>query len=164
MKVILIEELPGHKKPGEIVDVAGGFARNFLFPRGLAIIANSQNMQQAERIKKKAEEKEGAEKKVKEQLAELLSSLTINIPKKVGEEDRIFGNVTSSEIRECLAKQNIEIDKREISLPEHGIKSLGEHYAKVNLGQGVTANLKILVVKEQSAVSVQQSENKIAEG
>ncbi|MEK9150417.1 MAG: 50S ribosomal protein L9 [Candidatus Desantisbacteria bacterium] len=148
MKVILTEEIPGHKKPGEVVDVAGGFARNFLFPRGFAIMANSQNMKQAERIKKEAEKKEEAKKKDREQLAETLSNLTITISKKVGEEDRIFGNVTSAEVKESLAKQNIEIDKRGIELPEHGIKNLGEHYAKVDLGQGVTANLKILVVKE----------------
>ncbi|MFH0775014.1 MAG: 50S ribosomal protein L9 [bacterium] len=145
----MTEELPGQKKPGEIADVAGGFARNFLFPRGLAIMANSQNMKQAERIKREAEKKEEAKKKAGEQLAEMLSNLTITIEKKVGEENRIFGNVTSNEIKEYLAKQNIEIDKREIELPEHGIKSLGEHFAKVNLGQGLTANLKILVIKEE---------------
>ncbi|MBU1261707.1 50S ribosomal protein L9 [bacterium] len=148
MKVILTEELSGHRKLGEIVDVAGGFARNFLFPKGFAIIANSKNSKQAERIKKEAEKKEAAKKKEKDQLAEMLSNFTVTISKKVGEENRIFGNVTSIEIKEYLAKQNIEIDKREIELPEHGIKSLGEHFAKVNLGQGLFANLKILVIKE----------------
>ncbi len=148
MKVILTEELPGHKRPGEIIEVADGFARNFLFPRNYAVIADNKNTKQLEKIKADMSRKEEAKKREREQLAELISNLTISISKKVGEEDRIFGNVTANEIKECLNKQNIEIDKREIELPEHGIKSLGEHYAKVNLGQGLTANLKILVTKE----------------
>lgn len=147
MKVILLDDV-SKGKGGDIVNLSNGFVRNFLLPKRLAILATKENLKQVEQIKKRQIEKEEREKKKKNELKEQLEALTITIKKKVGEEDRIFGSVTSEEIKNVLKEWDIDIDKRDIELPEQGIKSLGEHIAEIKISSDIKASLKVLVEPE----------------
>jgi len=148
MKVILIADVEAIGKRGEIKEVKDGFARNFLFPKKFAIEATQGNLkvwgQQKHAIKKK-EDKERTEAA---SLADKLHGAICIIPVKVGEEDKLFGSVTSQNISDSLAKLGFEIPKRDIELYSP-IKTLGIHEVPVKLHHDVTINIRVEVIKEE---------------
>lgn len=147
MKVILRKE---HEKLGQIgalVDVKDGYARNFLIPRGLAYPATEGSMRALEEEKKQAEQRVAKELKGSEKLASDLEKVSITLQMKVGEEEKLFGSVTSQMVADALKEKGYEIDKRIIDL-EEPIKALGIYSVPVKLHANVTAKVKVWVVRE----------------
>lgn len=144
MKVILSHDVPNVGKMGATVSVADGYARNFLLPRKLAVGANSASARQIEhemRIIKKREERQRA---VLMAEAKKLEGVTVEIKARAGEEEKIFGSVTSAHIAEKLAEQGFTVDRKTIAL-EEPIKSLGIFAVPVKLASGIEANVKVWV-------------------
>jgi large subunit ribosomal protein L9 len=129
------------------VKVADGYARNYLLPRKLALLATEGNKKQIEREKVKFDAKEAEEQKVAQAMAERLNSVDVEISRKVGETDALYGSVTSSDIAEALAKKGFELDRRKLVLQEP-IKKLGEFSIPVKLHRDVSAAIKLHVVAE----------------
>lgn len=145
MKVILTKDVKGQGKSGELINVSDGYARNFLFPKGLAIEASNQNMnvlkgkQEAETRRKEIEKQEAKE------LAEKLSAITVKISAKAGENGKLFGSITSKEIAQVISTDHkLAVDKRKIVLPD-GIKATGEFSVDVKVYPGIVAKLKVVV-------------------
>jgi len=149
MEVVLKKDFTNLGKALDVVDVKDGYARNFLIPSGIAIPAtegNKKTIAESKKMTEKREDKKLAEARL---LAKKIESIPCTISAHVGEEDKLFGSVTSQEIAEFLKKENIHIDKRDIEL-EEPIKQLGVYSVKVNLYKDVRAMLKVWVVKEES--------------
>jgi large subunit ribosomal protein L9 len=132
---------------GEMVQVKDGFARNYLIPRRLAVVANPQNVKSLEHQKALVSQKRNRIKREAEKLAAKIESASCTIAKPVGEEDKLFGAVTSRDIEESLNEEGIVVDRKKVLL-EEPIKSLGIYKVPIKLHPEVTANLKIWVVKE----------------
>lgn len=147
MELILRDDVEKLGRRGDIVDVAAGYGRNYLLPRGLAIPVTAANRAMVEKEKKAWEAKMAREKEEFEALAERIAELRFVAPRKVGENDVLYGSVTASDIGEFLEGKGIEIDKRRVILDEP-IKHLGEHEVKIRLHPEVHAALKLLVTKE----------------
>ena len=147
MEVILREHVDNLGKRGEIVKVADGYARNYLLPRKLALQATPGNKQRIERERAKFEAKEAEEKKVAEAIAGRFSGLEIEIPRRVGETEALYGSVTTSDIAAALEAKGFEVDRRKVNLQEP-IKRLGEFDIPVRLHRDVTAVVKVKVVPE----------------
>ena len=147
MEVILRDHVENVGKRGEVVRVADGYARNFLLPRKLALIATPGNLKQVERERVKLDAKELEEKKAAEAVASRMSGIEVVISRKVGETEALYGSVTSSDIAESLAKKGFDIDKRKIGLREP-IKKLGELTVPVKLHREVTVQVPVKVVAE----------------
>ena len=145
MEVILREHVDHLGRRGEVVKVAAGYARNYLLPRKLALLATEGNKKQVERERGKFELKENEEKNVAEALAARVSGVEISIARKVGETEALYGSVTSSDIGEALAAQGVEIDRRKVHLPEP-IKHLGEFDVPIKLRHDVSVTIKVKVV------------------
>jgi len=147
MKVILREDVTNKGKAGQIIDVKTGYARNYLIPQALAYLANDANMKVYEHEKvqkvKQGEQQRGAALKLKEEIEKI--SLTAVV--KVGDDDQLFGSVTTQTIADLLAEKGYDYNHRKIQLDDP-IKELGVFEASVNLYQDVAATLKIWVVKE----------------
>ncbi len=145
MKVILLQDIKNVGKKDEIINANDGYARNFLFPKNLAIEANKDNMLKLQAKKTSKANKKNAEIEANKKIAERLKDITLEIKVKAGENGRIFGGVTSKEISTELQNQHkIEIDKKKIILKET-IKNLGVFTADIKFGDGVTGQLKINV-------------------
>jgi large subunit ribosomal protein L9 len=149
MEVILREHVDNVGRRGEVVKVADGYARNFLLPRKLALLVTEGNKKQIEREKVKFDAKELEEQKSAEAVAARLAGVEIQIARKVGEHDVLFGSVTSADIAEALAAKGVEIDRRKLHLVEP-IKKLGEFQVPIKLHRDVTTNIKVTVVAEVS--------------
>jgi len=147
MQVILREHVDNLGRRGEIVKVADGYARNYLLPRKLALLATEGNKKQIERERGKFVAKEAEEQKVAEAMVERLGALDIAIAKKVGETDALYGSVTTADIAEALAAKGFEIDRRKLHLSEP-IKRLGDFDVPVRLHPDVTAHIKVRVIAE----------------
>ncbi len=147
MQVILQEDVEKLGTRGEVVEVAPGFARNFLLPRKLALEASSANLKRLEKIRVTLAKRTATEKSAAEQQADLLNGVTVKLTRKAGENDQLFGSVTAADLAEGLAKQGFQIDKRRIVLDEP-IKILGESLVTVRLVHGVAAQFKVIVEKE----------------
>ena len=147
MEVILREHVDNLGRRGEIVKVADGYARNYLLPRKLALLATAGNKKQIERERVKLEAKEADERKVAEALAARLGAVEIVITRKVGETDALYGSVTASDIAEALAAQGIDLDRRKLQLAEP-IKQIGDVDVPVKLTRDVTGSVKVRVVAE----------------
>jgi large subunit ribosomal protein L9 len=147
MQVILQEDVEKLGTRGDVVEVAPGFARNFLLPRKLALEASSTNLKRLEKIRVTLAKRTATEKSAAEQQAELLNQVTVKLARKAGENDQLFGSVTAADLAEALAAQGFQIDKRRIVLDE-AIKILGETLVTVRLVHGVTAQFKVVVEKE----------------
>ncbi len=145
MKVLLLADVKGQGKKDQIVEVSDGYARNFLFPKKLAVIADAKVLSEA---KSKAESKEfklKEEKAAAKALAQRLAALTVNISASSGSDGRLYGSVTAKDISEKLAEQHkIDIDKRKLSLPEN-IKSYGTYEVEVKVYPEISAKLKVTV-------------------
>ena len=147
MELILREDVDKLGRRGEVVKVSDGYARNFLLPRGLGMEVNTTNKAMIEKEKKAHIARLAKEKAEFELLAERIGGLRFVAPRKVGENDALYGSVTSGDVAEFLKSKGIEIDKRKVLL-EEPVKQLGEHEVKVKLHPEVTASLKLLVTKE----------------
>ena len=149
MEVILREHIDHLGRRGDLVKVADGYARNYLLPRKMALLATDGNKKQVERERTKFDLKELEETKAAAAVAERLASVEIEIARKVGETEALFGSVTSSDIAEALAKKGFELDRRKLQLHEP-IKRLGEFDVPVKLHPDVIAHIKVKVVAEGS--------------
>ena len=130
---------------GQIVKVADGYARNFLLPRKLALVVTDENKRQIERERAVAEAREAQERNDAQALAQKLTGVEIAIARRVGENDVLFGSVTSADIAEALAGLQFTVDRRKIQLGDP-LKTLGEHVVPVKLHRDVTAQLTVKVV------------------
>ena len=149
MEVILREHVDNLGRRGEVVKVADGYARNYLLPRKLALVATDGNRKQIEREREKFETREAEEKKVAEVLAARMSGLEIEIARRVGETDVLFGSVTTADIAAALLAKGSEVDRRKLQLVEP-IKKLGEYDIPLRLSRDVVAHIKVRVVAEGS--------------
>ena len=147
MEVILREHVDNLGRRGEVVKVADGYARNYLLPRKLALLVTEGNKKQIEREREKFELKEAEEQKVAQAVADRLANVEIEIARKVGETDALFGSVTNADIAEALAAKGFDIDRRKVQLHEP-IKQLGEFDVPLKLHREVTAKVKVKVVAE----------------
>jgi len=146
MKVILKEDVEHLGKMGTLVEVKDGFARNFLIPGKKAVLATDRNTRELEHEKKIIESKLKKIKKEAETLGEKIQSLTLHIPVQAGEEDKLFGSVTSQDIAEALERESVRIDKKKIVL-EKPLKELGVFPVPVKLHSDVVVHLKVSVEK-----------------
>ena len=147
MKIILKKDVESVGKAGDLVNVSNGHARNFLIPRGLGIEASSKNMKALKNEIETAAKRTEKEKEAAQSVAERLKGVTCNISRKVGQQNKLFGSVTTKDIGDVLREQGIEIDKRDIVL-EEPIKNLGEFFVKIKLHSGVSADIKVVVSGE----------------
>lgn len=148
MKVVLLQDVKGTGKKDDIVNVSDGYARNFLFPKKLAIEATAAALNDINNRERAKEHKIREEKKAAQALADKINGTTVKIFAKAGASGKLFGSVTSKEIAEALSKQaGVEIDKKKLSVNE--IKAFGTYEAELRLAQGISANLFVLVGEEQ---------------
>ena len=146
MKVILTQDVKGQGKKDQIIEVSDGYARNFLIPRKLAIVANAQAMSEAKNKEASKQHKIEVEKEEARKLAKQLESITVKIVEAAGNDNRLYGAVTSKDISEKLAKDhNITIDKKKIVMPEP-IKSFGTYKLEVKLYTSeITGSINVVV-------------------
>jgi large subunit ribosomal protein L9 len=145
IEVILKEHVEHLGRRGEVVKVAPGYARNFLFPRKLALAVTDENKRQIERERARAEAKDAEELQEARALQTRLEAAEIAIGRRVGENETLYGSVTSVDIAEALAARDLTIDRRRIQLADP-LKTLGEHEVPVKLHRDITAQLKVKVV------------------
>ncbi len=147
MKVILQQDVKSLGKKGELVNTSDGYARNYLFPRNLAIEANSQAMTELKNREDSKKHKIAVETQAAQEAADKINGRAIKIKAKAGQGGRLFGSVTSKEIAECIKKEySIDIDRRKITVSD--IKAFGSYSATVKLYQGVTADFTVMVTEE----------------
>ena len=149
MEVILREHVDNLGRRGDVVKVAPGYARNFLLPRKLALAVTEGNKKIIERERKVADARETEERQAAEALASRVGQAEISVARRVGDTEQLYGSVTSADIAEALAAKGLEIDKRKIHLDEP-IKAIGEFTVPVRLHRDVTAQLKVLVAKQDT--------------
>jgi large subunit ribosomal protein L9 len=147
MKVILKQNVPSLGKAGDLIKVHDGYARNLLIPKGLAIEANEKNIKNFEHEKKNILQKAEKEMKSAQDQAAKLADVSITIARKVGDQDKIFGSVTSKDIELALKEKGYDIDKKTI-LHDEQIKSLGEFKVKIKISAGIETEIKLNVVGE----------------
>jgi large subunit ribosomal protein L9 len=150
MEVILREHVDNLGRRGEVVKVADGYARNYLLPRKLALVATAGNKQRIERERAKFEASEAEEKKIADAMAARMANVEVEIARKVGETDALYGSVTSSDIADALSARGFDIDRRKIQLREP-IKKLSELDVPIRLQRDVVATVKVKVVAEGSS-------------
>ena len=148
MKVILKQDVKGQGKKGELVNVSDGYARNYLFPHGLAMEANASAMNELKNREQAAAYKQEQEKKQAENAASALEGKTVHISARGGQNGRLFGSVTTKEVAEELEKQyHITVDKRKIEMED--IKAFGSYTAEVRLGQKISARITVMVGEKE---------------
>ncbi len=152
MEVILREHVDHLGRRGDVVKVAPGYARNYLLPRKLALPATEGNKRHVERERRIFEAHEAQEKAQAEALASRLGAVSIEIARRVGETEQLYGSVTAADVADSLKEKGFDIDRRKLILPEP-IKTIGEHEVPLKLHREVTVPLKVKVVKEASALS-----------
>src|SRR5690348_14577953 len=148
MEVILREDVEKLGSRGQVVKVAPGYARNFLLPKRLAVAATDSNKKIVEQERQAHLRKEAKQKGEAEDLSKLLAGVTVTIAQKAGDNDQLFGSVTSKDVGDALAAKNYTIDRRKIQLDEP-IKQLGEYKVPVRLHKDVTAEITVLVVRDE---------------
>ncbi|MBE6957476.1 MAG: 50S ribosomal protein L9 [Ruminococcaceae bacterium] len=147
MKVIMMQDVKGQGKKGQLVDVSDGYARNFLLPKKLAVIATAENINTMKQQEKARKAQEAAEKAEAEAIAKQLEGITVKVAAKAGEGGRLFGAVTSKEISECLNDQTgLSIAKAKLVLDEP-IKACGTYKVKAKLGYEVIGTVNVMVVE-----------------
>jgi len=148
MRVILLEDINNLGKADDVKEVARGYARNFLFPRGLAVNASEKKLLE---LRKKLEAKTKiaeAEAKISKELAKKLAGFKLEISSKIGKTGKLFGSITPLKITKLLQGKGFEIKKEQIILKEP-IKELGKYPVKINLGQGVEAKISVIIKEEK---------------
>ena len=149
MQVILKEDVHNLGKAGELVKVKPGFGRNYLIPQGKAIVATAANVKQIEHEKKLIAAKQAQLSKDAQAMSDRLASIEVQIERQVGEEDKLFGSVTSRDIESALKDKGVTIDHKKVHMPEP-IKTIGYHTVEIKLGTGVTGKIKVVVVPKQA--------------
>jgi large subunit ribosomal protein L9 len=147
MEVILREHVDNLGRRGEVVKVADGYARNYLLPRKLALLVTEGNKKQIDRERAKFEAREAEEKGVADTLAQRIARVELEIARRVGETEVLYGSVTSADIVEALGARGFEVDRRKLQLHEP-IKKLGEYDVPIRLHRDVTTHVKVRVVAE----------------
>jgi large subunit ribosomal protein L9 len=147
MEVILKEDVPKLGSRGDVVKVAEGYGRNYLLPRKLAIVATSGSKAVIEQMKAASVRRSAKEKTQAEELAKQFDGLSVTFTRKSGENDQLFGSVTSGDIAEALTKKSFDVDRRKIQLHEP-LKSLGEFMVPIKLHKDVTTHLKVIIEKD----------------
>jgi large subunit ribosomal protein L9 len=147
MEVILREHVDNLGRRGDVVKVAAGYARNYLLPQRLALPVTEASRRQIEREREKAEARDAEEKADAEAIAQRMATVEIAIARRVGENQTMYGSVTSSDIAQALATKGFQVEKRRIHLPE-AIKALGDHTVPIRVHRDVTADVKVKVVAE----------------
>lgn len=147
MKLILREDVYNLGKGGELVEVKPGYGRNYLIPRGMAVLANPKNIREVEHQKAVAAAKAAKLKASAEAIAKRLSDTPLSFKRKVGEQDKLYGSVTAMDLAEALAGRGVQIDRRAIDLPEP-LKTLGDFEVGVKLHSDVVGKVKVKVEAE----------------
>src|SRR6266581_5714049 len=147
MQIILQEDIDKLGNRGDVVTVKPGYARNFLLPRKLAVEATAGNLKAIERIRTSLAKKTATELEAAQKQAELLNGVSLKFTRKTGENDQMFGSVTSGDLAEALAAQGFKVEKRQIQLAEP-IKVIGEKDVTVKVFRDITAAIKVTVDKE----------------
>jgi large subunit ribosomal protein L9 len=147
MEVILLEDVKGVGNRGDKVEVSNGYARNFMLPRKLAIAASGAGARVFAEVERRRARRDHKARREAEEAAKEYSDISVHIAMEVGEEDRLFGSVTSADIAAQLKEQGIEVDKRKIVL-EEPLKQLGVYHVPVKLFRDVEAKIKVWVVKK----------------
>jgi len=147
MEIILQEDVPNVGNIGEVVKVRDGFGRNYLIPRGLALLADNRNLRVLEHQKRLAAVKKDRVQKEAQSLGDKIAALSLVIPARAGEEDRLFGSITNQDIEKAIQAQGITIERRKIVLTEP-IKQLGAHTVPIHLSNNVHVNVTVQVVRE----------------
>ena len=148
MEVILREDIEKLGSRGQVVKVANGYARNFLLPKRMAVAATESNKKIVEQERSAHLRRDAKKQGDAEELGKLMAAVTVNISQKAGENDQLFGSVTSKDIAEALEKQNYTVERRNILLPDP-IKQLGEHKVPVRLHKNVTIEILVIVSKDE---------------
>jgi large subunit ribosomal protein L9 len=148
MQIILQEDIEKLGTRGQIVEVTAGYARNYLLPRKLALEASANNMKRLEKMRAAFAKQEATERDAAQKLGELLGAVSLEFARKAGENDQLFGSVTSADIAEALAAKGYNVDKRKIVLADP-IKVVGDYEIPVKLHREVTASVKITVKKDE---------------
>lgn len=149
MKVILKQDIKGVGKKDQIINAADGYARNFLFPKNLAVPADTGNMNNLKAKNESAAFRKGEDLKEAKELAEKMKTITVKIPVKAGDNGKLFGGVTAKEIAETLKKDfNIDVDKKKVMLSDT-IKVAGTTRVEIKLNEGVIASVLVMVVPKQ---------------
>ena len=149
MEVILREHVDNLGRRGEIVKVAAGYARNYLLPRKLALAVTEANKRQIERERAVAEARDAEEKSAAEALGQRMNAIEVEIARRIGENNIMYGSVTTSDVAAALHAKGFDVEKRRIVLHEP-IKTVGDHVVPVKIHREVTANVKVKVVPEQA--------------
>ena len=149
MEVILKEHVDNLGRRGDIVKVAAGYARNYLLPRKLALAVNEANKRQVEREKKLGEVRDAEERNQADALAQRLAETDIEIARRVGEHNALYGSVTSADVVQALTTKGFDIEKRKVQMPDP-FKALGEYTVPVKIHRDVTAQVKVKVVAEKA--------------
>jgi large subunit ribosomal protein L9 len=147
MEVILREDVADLGSVGDVVKVKAGFARNYLLPRGLAVVADRRNIHALDHQKRLVADKRERDRKQAQSFADQLNNLRLAVKARAGEEGKLFGSVTNLDIEKALAAQGFSIERRRIRL-EEPIKSIGEHVVPVHLAAGVDARVTVIVEAE----------------
>ena len=147
MKLILREDVENLGKGGELVEVKAGYGRNFLLPRGLAVLANPKNVRELEHQKAVATAKAAKLKASAEAVAKRLSDTAVTLKRKVGEQDKLYGSVTALDVAEALAARGLQLDRRSIDLAEP-IKTIGDFEVPVKLHREVIGKARVKVEAE----------------
>lgn len=153
MNVILTQDVDNLGQKGEVVSVKGGYGRNFLIPNGLAVVANPSNVKRYEEETRQQALKLEAARKDAEALAKRIGDMEIVLQAPVGEEDRIFGTITTQQIAEALAKRGVEVDRRNITI-DQDIRTTGDYTASVKLHPEHVGTLTVKVVPESLTESL----------
>ena len=148
MQVILREDLDNLGKSGEVVTVKPGYGRNYLIPHGLAVVATEQDVARVAHEKRVIAARQAKLAKDAQAEADKLSQVSVSIPVTVGEEDKLYGSVTARDIVEALQAKGVTVDTKKLVLGEP-LKALGLAEVPVKLGRGVTATIKVWVVKKE---------------
>jgi large subunit ribosomal protein L9 len=148
MQIILQEDVDKLGNRGEVVTVAEGYARNYLLPRKLALEATTGNMKRLEKMRASFAKKEAVERGDAQKLTELLAEVSLEVSRKSGENDQLFGSVTSADVAEALTAKGFTIDKRKITLSEP-IKTIGEFEIPIKLHRDVVSKVKLTVKKDE---------------
>lgn len=148
MQIILQEDVEKLGTRGQVVEVAEGYARNFLLPRKLALEASAGNLKRLEKMRTVFAKREATERADAQSLAEVLANVSLEFTRRAGDNDQLFGSVTSADISEALAAQGYTVDKRKVALPEP-IKLVGEFEVPLKLHRELGANVKVVVKKEE---------------
>lgn len=147
MEIILQEDVPNLGRIGDIVKVRNGYGRNYLLPRGAAVLADSRNLRVLEHQKRLAAGKKEKAQQEAKSISDKIAALTLIIPARAGEEDRLFGSVTNQDIERALQAQGVTIDRRKIIVAEP-IKQLGSHTIPIHLSSDVHTTVTVQVVRE----------------